>query len=484
MSDYTTPAVSDESVKYLANAINSFYTEISGDVGNINGMLAEVITKYYSVNHEPQIELPFEAEYEYIKNKVNKSLASSKKLDNFTHIFISGFLPNGKTIHYNALEKDGKGFTVSKYAGLYINGTQTYNDYTCRAEEGGWERLNVLIIGAPKMSPYAARLDIDYADIPLKDFKMIVFDDAEEPVSPDIDSFLDSQEIDTLICYGDFKWTYDKPSTLRVFKGNKNLSKGVDMYLGNLQEFIFPNISSVPNLDSNSNDKTNIRKLDISNCRGAINYLQGAQLFDDLTLVCSSISGSAFKNAKLNRVDVGNVCSSIGDNAFQNSSVTHVTIGYLTTQTYNASFGDCYMLESVIFKNLNPIALGFFNDYGGFEKCTLLRTIDFSYIKSVTSRTFSSCTSLTNLTFIDKSISCNLYFNASPVLTEESCLNIINAIADDAKITVSLHATVKNLMQNSWYCKLSGDKYITCTADDADAITQAEALIARGGTLS
>ena len=36
MSDYTTPTVSDESVSNLAKVISSFYTEISGDVGNIN----------------------------------------------------------------------------------------------------------------------------------------------------------------------------------------------------------------------------------------------------------------------------------------------------------------------------------------------------------------------------------------------------------------------------------------------------------------
>ncbi len=485
MSDYTTPAVSDESVNNLADAINSFYTEISGDVGNINEMLAEVVTKYYTVNHDPQIELPFEAEYEYICEKVNKSLSSSyKTVNNFTHIFISGFLPNGKTIRYNALEKDEKGYTVSKYAGLYINGTQTYTDYTCRAEEGGWERINVLIVGAPKMSPYAARLDIDYADIPLKDFKMIVFDDVEEPIYPNIDSFFDSQEIDTLICYGDFKWTYDKPSTLRVWKGNKGVVKTVNMCLGNLEEFIFPNITYMPDLNGNSSNKSNLRKLDISNCRGSVGSLQNAQLYDDLTLACSSISDSAFTSSKLKSVNVGNACSSIGNNSFRYSSVSHVTIGSSTTQTYNGSFGDCNMLESVIFKNLNPIALGYFNDYGGFKNCSSLRTIDFSYINSIVSGTFSGCSSLTNLTFIDKSISCNLYFNASPVLTEQSCLNIINAIADNAKITVSLHSTVKTLMQNSWYCKLENDKYVTCTAEDEGAITQAAAIILRGGTLA
>ena len=79
------------------------FANTTEDIFNINSMLADVIYKYYTVKHEPQIELPFEAEYEYIKNKVNRSLAGNKKLNNFTHIFISGYLPNGKTIHYNGL---------------------------------------------------------------------------------------------------------------------------------------------------------------------------------------------------------------------------------------------------------------------------------------------------------------------------------------------------------------------------------------------
>lgn len=103
MSDYTSPVVSDESINKLCLEISKTARNTTEDIFNINSMLADVIYKHYTVNHEPQIELPFEAEYEYIKNKVNKSLAGSKKLDNFTHIFISGYLPNGKTIHYNGL---------------------------------------------------------------------------------------------------------------------------------------------------------------------------------------------------------------------------------------------------------------------------------------------------------------------------------------------------------------------------------------------
>ena len=90
MSDYSTPAVTDERTIKLAEAINQFADDVRGRMINVQTMVQETLDKQYKVNHEPQIELPFEKEYEYIKEKVNKSLAGSKKLDNFTHVFISG----------------------------------------------------------------------------------------------------------------------------------------------------------------------------------------------------------------------------------------------------------------------------------------------------------------------------------------------------------------------------------------------------------
>ena len=104
MSDYATPAVSDKSVENLAQSINEFFGEVSKDVQNINESLAEVVNKHYAVFHEPQIELPFEAEYKYIHDKVDSALSGSKTLDEYTHIFISGYLPNGKTIHPNSTD--------------------------------------------------------------------------------------------------------------------------------------------------------------------------------------------------------------------------------------------------------------------------------------------------------------------------------------------------------------------------------------------
>lgn len=478
MSDYATPSVSDESVENLAKAINLFYTEISGDVGNINEMLTEAITKHYSVNHEPQIEFPFEKEYEYIKEKVNKSLASSnKKLDNFTHVFISGYLPNGKTIHPNSIEQDENGFTVSKYSQLYINGVPyTSSDYTCRAKEGGWEKLNVLIIGAPKMSLYAARLDIDYADIPLKNFKMVVFDDLEEPVNPDINSFL-AEDIDTLKYVGNLNWTYTGLCTLRRLEVTKDIITIGTMDCPCIKELIIPNVTNVPNTSPGL--KGNIVLLDISNVKGTIGNLASAKV-GDLKLKCSSIGIGAFSGARLGEVNIGNSCQTILGSAFSTSSIKKLIGGSFLTLIENAGFYECSSLTEVIFNNLAPLSLRnniFFN-------CSNLKNIHFSYIANMGGGAFIGCTSLTNLHFIDKSISCNLYFNASPVITEESCLNIINAIADGAKITVQLHSVVKNHMANDWYCKLLGDKYVSCAAGDEGAVTQAAAILAKGGTLA
>lgn len=476
MSDYTSPVVSDESINKLCLEISETARNTTEDIFNINSMLADVIYKHYTVNHEPQIELPFEAEYEYIKNKVNKSLAGSKKLDNFTHIFISGYLPNGKTIHYNGLGQDESGNTVSKYAGLYINGTQTYTDYTCRAEEDGWEKLNVLIISAPKTGTSTAKLKIDYADIPLKNFKMIIFDDLEEPVSPNINTFL-AEDIDTLKYIGNLNWTYTGLCTLRRLEVTKDIITTGTMDCPCIKELIIPNATNVPNTSSST--KGNIILCDISNVKGVIGYLANANM-GDLKLKGSSITGDAFNRARIGEINIGNSCQTISINAFNSSSVKKLIGGLFLTSIGTSAFQGCTSLIEVIFSNSSPLTM---NSNAIFNNCSNLKNIHFSYIANM-GAIFMGCTSLTNLTFIDKSISCNLYFNASPVITEESCLNIINAIADNAKITVQLHSVVKNHMTNDWYCKEENGKYVSCAAEDEGAVTQASAILARGGTLA
>ncbi len=477
MSDYTTPVVSDEAVEKLAEEIRDFYEECSKDYQQILFNLDEIVTKHYLVSHEPQIVLPFEGEYQYIHDTVNKKLQGSKTLDDFTHVFISGYLPNGKTIHYNALEKDEQGFTHSRYAAIYINGKQMYGDYTCRAEEGGWEKLNILIIGAPKMGSDAARLDIDYADIPLKDFKMVLYDDLEEPVYPNIDSFL-AKDIDTLKCVGNLRWTFSDMCTLRRLEITKDIYPVSTMYMPCLQELIIPNVTNVPNINSVDTTKNSIIKLDISNVRGTVGYLAGINIEGDLVLQCATLA--AFGGAKIKTLDTGDYCTSVID-SLSGSALQKIKFGRACAYLASSIAINMPNLTEIELTTFTPCNL---NSYGVFRENIRLTTVKFSYIEKMNNSTFEGDCALTHLTFIPKTISCPLYFNASQILTEQSCLNIINAIADGATVAVSLHAVVKTCMSNEWYCKLSGNEYVSCTADDESAVTQTAALIARGGTLA
>lgn len=462
-------------------------SQVDDKISKIKDKVDDLIDKEnrkYIVNHDPLIELPFEEEYTYIRDKVDKircgeTLDKNRRLELFTHIFISGYLPNGATIHFDDSDTPG-------YSELYINGVPYTSDYTCRATEGGaWEKINILAVQteADPLNGVKGALRVYYKDMPLKFFKVVLYDDVATQLLPIIDDLFISQEIDTLICYGDYRWTYTNPSALRVWKGNKGIIQWGQRQLPNLQEFIFPNISHMPNLNYLSSDKSNLRKIDISNCRGTVAYLQGAQLSVDFVLQCSSIGDNAFYGANIKSVDTGAYCTNIGNYAFGNSKIQSAIIGASVSTVWGNAFRECKFLERVTFKNANPINMNL-GDALTFYNCESLQDINFSYIQSMKSNTFERCSALANLTFIDKSISVDLYFGASPVITEQSCLNIINAIADNAKIKVQLHSTVKTQMTNNWYCKLSDGKYVTCSADDEGAVTQSATLIARGGTLT
>lgn len=474
MSDYTTPVVSDASIEKLCNEISKLAGNTTKDIQNIKTTFSNITTKYYTVNHEPQIGLPFEKEYEYVCQKANGVLSSDNQTVNeLTHIFLSGYLQSGETIRFKPV-----GDSTSNYSQLYINGISYTSDYTCRAEAGGWEKLNVLIISAPKIGTSTAKLKIDYADIPLKNFKMIVFDDLEEPVSPDINSFL-AKDIDTLKIIGNLDWTYMGLCTLRKLEITKDIIVTSTMDCPCIKELIIPNVTTVPN--TNPDDKHNIVLLDISNA-GTVASINGVNLAGKkLKLNCSGVASGAFALAEIDEVNIGNRCQSLGARTFSGSKIKKFIGGKALTGIGAIAFEGSSLLTEIILNNTQPLKI---TGNVSFNQCVNLMTIKFSYLGEMSSSAFVSCTSLANLSFVGKSISCNLYFGASPMLTEESCLNIINAIADGAKITVQLHSTVKTQMTDSWYCKLLGDKYVSCTASDDGAITQAAAILARGGTLS
>ena len=306
---------------------------------------------------------------------------------------------------------------------------------------------------------------------------MIVFDDLEEPVSPNINSFL-AEDIDTLEYIGNLTWTYAELCILRRLEVTKDIIIINTMDCPCIKELIIPNVTNVPNTSLSS--KENIVLCDISNVKGIIGNLNSANI-GDLKLKCSGIDVDAFVGARLGEVNIGNGCQSISMRAFTGSSIKKLIGGLFLTGIGIAAFEACSSLTDVVFNNSNPLNM---SSNAIFSRCPNLKNIHFSYIASIGGDIFMGCTSLTNLTFIDKSISCNLYFNASPVITEESCLNIINALADNAKVTVQLHSVVKNHMANDWYCKEENGKYVSCTAEDEGAVTQASAILARGGTLA
>lgn len=460
MSDYTTPAVTDETAAELAKQIGKFGEDVSRK-------LDDILDRHYAVNHEPQIELPFGAEYEYICGKV-------ENVNQYPHIFLSGYLPSGAKLRYNQYSPSAD--TQDNFSAVYINGSKVdlgrQQEYLCRAEEGSRERINILIVGN-------SRLAVDYADYPLEAYKMIVFDDNGDPVYPEIASFCSSLQIDTLKYIGNMKWTSSELSTLRRLEVTGDIYVTGNMRCVCLRDLIIPNVTNVPNVNIDCDSKTGLINVDISNVRGAVGYLQYARL-GDLKLNCTKIIKNGLNGARIDSLDTGNYCTNIEEYALANSEVEQVKLGISVTNIGYGAFINCQALRTITFNNLSGVAI----DNFVFSNCTSLTTMNFKAINSVSyGNWLNNAISITTLTFIPKSITCALYFNASAVLSEQSCINIINAIADDVKINVSLNAVVKDKMANMWYCKLSDDGYVSCTADDESAVTQAEALLARGGTL-
>lgn len=240
-----------------------------------------------------------------------------------------------------------------------------------------------------------------------------------------------------------------------------------------------PNVTNVPNINVDCDSKAGLVNVDISNVRGEVGYLQYARL-GDLKLSCNKIIEYGLNSAYIDSLDTGDYCTNIEQYALANSKVKQVKLGISATNIGSNAFTNCQALRTITFNNFSGVTINNF----AFLNCTSLATMNFKAIKSISyGNWLNNDISITTLTFIPKSIACALYFNASAVLSEQSCINIINAIADGAKISVSLDIVVKDKMTNLWYCKLSGDSYVSCIAEDEGAVTQAEALIERGGTL-
>lgn len=468
MSDYT-QTISDEAVLQLAEAIEKFADDVNQKLDNQAETVNGILSKQYTVNHEPKIELPFEAEYKYVHDNLNTIYADNGGIDKLVHIFISGYLYNGKTIRVDNED--------AKYDNVYINGVKLTENYTCRAEEGGLEKLNVTIV-----QQFDGELSIDYSDFPLNDFKILVYDNLEKQLHPNIDSFIAGDNIDTLRYVGNMIWTCTENSSLKSLIVTGDIICQTDMYMNCLQELIIPNAVNVPDINTHSLMKPHIRKIDISNCTGEISNLAGVTLKSDISLNGTIIGKEAFENALINDVYIGANTQRIKDNTFYGSSMTKFVGGKnLITLGYSA-FQYCEQLTEIVLNNINPCQIAQNTNFSG---CRKLLTIKFSYIAMpMYSSTFSETGAIQNLSFIDNSIDGALYFQQLSMLTEQSCLNIVNAVISGKSVQVSLHKIPKNSMTNDWYCKLENGKYVSCESTDEGAMTQLQALIEKGGNLA
>lgn len=428
---------------------------------NLDSLIAEQ-KRRFTFKHEPQIELPFDAEYKNIVDKINKDYGEKyHHRERLTHAFLSGYLPSGASIR----------FRPENYQAIFINGTEIdsgVDEYVCRAEEGGAEKLNVLVF-----MPFKGQ-GIEYADIPLCEFKMLLHDDEK---SPDIRSFIESGEIDTLKYVGDMTWTSSEVCTLRRLEITGDIYVTGNMRCICLRDLIIPNVTNVPNTNVDCTLKPSLKNVDISNVSGNVANLCNAR-FGDLRLNCSKIDGLA--ESYIDTLDTGNKCIEICAGALKSAMIRKVIIGANCSLLRGTDTFASSKIVEVEMKNVVPIKI----DNRAFLSCRQLKSVSFTQISEMHTLAFSECGSLANLSFIPHSVSTSLYFSYSPLLTEQSCLNIINALDPDSAVRVSLHTTVKFNMQSVWYCKPDGDNYISCTADDEGAITQAEALLARGGTIA
>ncbi len=246
-----------------------------------------------------------------------------------------------------------------------------------------------------------------------------------------------------------------------------------------LRDLIIPNVINVPNTNVDCTQKPNLANVDISSVSGAVGNLCNARL-GDVKLSCSSISNSGLNGSNIGNLDVGDRCVTIGSQALSGSTVTDMRTGRNVSTIGDSACSECRKLKSLTFDSITGISFGDF----AFRNCYNLREIHFGKLTAAINNTFQGDTAITTVTFPPKSLKVAVRLSDTQYLTEQSCLNIVNAIADSADVRISLSSNIKALMTSEWYCKLNADSYITCTAEDDGAITQAEALLARGGTLA
>lgn len=502
MTDYTKPPVTDETALSLAKSINDFTDKTTADIQNLTEIVQTELNKRYYVNHEPHVELPLESEYNYTCDLINDSLAN-RVLNDYPHFFISGYLPSGEKIQFNPYSADQN--TVDNYSAVYINGNKVdlsvRQEYVCQAEAGGWEKLNLMFISTMGNTP---KLVVEYSDMPLKKFDLIVYDETSKRANIDVSSFIGSMEIGSLKYIGDLTWSYYGASTLRSLEVTGDVNVTGEMMCTSLSTLIIPNATNVPNTNTLAESKNNLWDIDISNVKDTVGYLQYVN-FGALTLICKKIGASGLIGAYIDTLDTGDECTTIGNHALTDSLVRKVRMGKSTTTVGERAVHNNAQLQSVSIDSDREVQIGYeaitLNNhletisfspnlvglFGNFclRRNTALQEINFGRIASMTVNACDEDVALKNLTVVPNGITATAFsVRDSPYLTEQSCLNIVNGLSDTSATSVYLHTTIKNKMGSEWYCKLGDNMlYVSCKADDEGAMLQTEALIAKGGSL-
>ena len=104
--------MNDSTVLSLAAAIENFSRNVDNKLDAQAATINKILDKQYTVNHDPKIELSFDDEYKYVCDSIDTIYSDVGGISKLSHVFISGYLPNGKTIRC----KDG----------VYINGTALF----------------------------------------------------------------------------------------------------------------------------------------------------------------------------------------------------------------------------------------------------------------------------------------------------------------------------------------------------------------------
>lgn len=465
--------MNDSTVLSLAAAIENFSRNVDNKLDAQAATINEILGKHYTVNHEPKIELSFDDEYKYVRDAIDPIYSDVGGISKLSHVFISGYLPNGKTIRRDD--------------GVYINGTAVISDYTCRAEEGSLEKVNLMIVN---------KSYINYSDFPITDCKMIIYDDVSDTRRPNIGSFLERNELKTIKCIGDFYWNWSFVSTLRELEvtGNFIIDTTAVLRLPCLERLIIPNSDIIPDILS-GHDKSSLCYLDITKASGEIkdSLFINSMIRGKISSRCTRIGVKAFSYSMVDEIDTGDNCSSIGGGvktngdmgAFAHSNISKIRIGNSITRLDTMICYDCANLREVILDTIKGVELINFENSTAFVRCPNIQKVTFSKINRFDSGYFAGNINMKDLVF-KVPVKCSMDFKQTSCLTEESCLNIINAInpSKGTTISVSLSVTVSENMKRSWYCKLENDKYVSCSSTDDNAITQETALILKGGVLT